>query len=70
MKSVKGLTWGRPEFIEKAKTTELEGEARDEVTRKLDEIEALAMTLPEAIFEEARARAAIIFELHDDNEMW
>ncbi len=70
MKSVKDMVWGTSEFIEKAKAAELEGEARNEVTRKLDEIEALAMTLPEPIFEEARAHAAIIFDLHDDNEMW
>ncbi|MFS0643864.1 hypothetical protein [Siminovitchia sp. 179-K 8D1 HS] len=59
--SVKGLTWGTSKFTEIAKRGECEGEAKHEVNRLLSEIELLDM--PPKVFEEARADAAIIFEL-------
>ncbi len=61
MKSVKGLTWGTPKFVEIAKAAEREGEARYEIDRMLGEFEL--MEIPQEVYGEARAYAATIFEL-------
>ena len=61
MKSVKGLTWGTPEFIEIAKQGELEGETKYESDRLLGELEMMEMPLE--VRREAKGYAAVIFEL-------
>lgn len=59
--SLRGLTWGTPEFIEKAKAAEIEGEARYEVNRRLEELEEMEM--PDEVRQETKDYAATIFEL-------
>jgi hypothetical protein len=61
MTSVKGLTWGSPEFVRIAKAAELEGESRHEADQLLDELETMEMS--RETFYHAQSRARDIFEL-------
>lgn len=61
MKSVKGMTWGNPEFVALAKKAEAEAEVDFAVEQALDTIEMAEM--PADCFDKARERVSIIFEL-------
>jgi hypothetical protein len=68
MTSVKGLTWGSPEFVRIAKSAELEGESRHEADQLLDELESMEMSVE--TFYHAKYRACDIFELCGGECQW
>lgn len=64
MKSVKGMTWGSPEFVAAAKAAEQEGEALHEVNRLLDQLELAELS--DAEWRRVRRRVAYMFELYEE----
>ncbi len=64
MKSVKGMTWGSPEFVAMAKVAEQEGEALHEANHLLDELELAELS--DAEWRKVRRRVAYMFELHEE----
>lgn len=68
MISVKGMTWGTPEFITIAKRAEAQGEADQIVEEAVEVIEFSEMSTD--CWERVRERVAEMFDLCDGDCEW
>lgn len=71
MKSVKGMTWGIPEFVALAKKAEAEAEAKYVMETALDSVEKndCIDKVSYEVFENCRQQAKYLFELFDETEV-